>query len=171
MFLHWSFNIWFGMITNPSRRYPESTRHPPDIFQTPSNLSMLALWRASVGKAVVEYDDEKWFLSIAITSIQSWQYPGSIRHHPDTIQLPQCIGQKLETSNTSEHIWLRANNSLIGCYWPIEYWGDWIVSGGVWRVSGRCLIDPGYCQDFFLNIIWNKKSISLYSTIAFPSRG
>ena len=42
--------------------------------------------------------------------------------------------------------------------------------GGVWRVYGWCLIDPGYCQDCIYRIAIDKKDfVSLYSTTAFPT--
>ena len=87
MFLHWSFNNIFGMITihAVSRVIQTPSWHLPDTAKS-IYLLMLALWRVSEGKAVVEYDDKKWFLSIATPSIQSWQYPESIRHYPETFQ-------------------------------------------------------------------------------------
>ena len=88
MFLHWSFINWFGMMTLQavSRVTKIPFWHLSATFQTLSNLSMLALWRASVGKTVVEYNYTKWLLSMVIPSIQSWQYPGPIWHHLETLQ-------------------------------------------------------------------------------------
>ena len=78
MFLHLSFINWFGMITLQAVFQVTLTtpRLLPDTFQTQSNLSMLALWRASVRRAVVEYNITNLFLSIGFPSILSWQYPG-----------------------------------------------------------------------------------------------
>ena len=152
MCLHWSFINWSGMIILQAvlRVTQTPSWYLPDTFQTPSNLVMLALWRASVGKAVVDFDDTNYFLSMVIPSIQSWQYPGSIRHHPDTLQTPPRLypitsEPRTSTWDLKKHLnrfdWL--GNILIGC---------WIIRRldcvwGVWRVSGWCLIDPGYCQD------------------------
>ena len=90
LFFHWSFISWSGMIILQAvlRITQTPSWYLSDTFQTPSNLLMLALWRASVGKAVVEYDDTKWVLTIVIPSIQSWQYPGPIWQHPETLQTP-----------------------------------------------------------------------------------
>ena len=44
------------------------------------------------------------------------------------------------------------------------------MSGRVWRVSGWCLIDSGYCQDCIDGVAIDKNHfLSSYSTTAFPS--
>ena len=169
MCLHWSFINWSGMIILQAvlRVTQTPSWYLPDTFQTPSNLVMLALWRASVGKAVVDYNDTKYFfvncyfINTVLTISRTNQTPSI--YPPNT---HQALSNHLRAwdinwgpQKTSEPIWL-TSKCLIGC---------WILR---WSDCGWCLTDPGYCQDCIDGItVWKKEIISLYSTTALPSRG
>ena len=118
--------------------------HLLGTFQTPSNLPMFALWRASVGKTVLEYDYKNdfcqlLFLQYSLGNIQdqsdSIQKPSI--HPPDTIhQSPWCLGHILESLKKHPNRLDRVPNSLVDAYEVIALClgvsGGFL--GGVWLI-------------------------------------
>ena len=113
------------------------------------------------------------FFQTAIPSIQSWQNPGSIRHHPETLQTPHT---QANHHSIQHPIRIFASQSILFRYFlrsPVYVLGSEVIGqclGGVWRVYGWCLIDLRYCQDCIDGITIDKKYlVSLYSNTAFPT--
>ena len=144
--IKWSFVNLFGMITyqavfrvtqTTSKHLPDTLRHLPD---NPKSINV-GIVRGSgrnflslLGKAVVEYNDIISFQT-AIPLLQSWQYPGSIRHHPETLQTPPYTIQSPQYSASNKTFASQSN--LFRCFlirflfsqWP--WIGHWVHEFGV----------------------------------------
>ena len=128
--------------------------HLLGTFQTPSNLLMFALWRASVGKQYLNMIIKMIFvncysintvLAISRTNLTASRNPP--RHPPDTIQSPWCRGHKLESLKKHPNRLDWVPNSLMDDTDKMNTEVIALYLGGVWRVFGWCLIDPGCYQD------------------------
>ena len=167
MFLHCSFNRWFGMIQSHPNTPQTPFRHLSYI-QTPQNLFMLALWSALSGISYRSTPTGKgsnciWFDFQLLFHQHSL---GNIHDQSDTIQKPsrhhqaQCNHLSIQFVS-SIHKTFGTQSNLFGCFLrsPVyvlcmSYAPRWLDS--VWRVSRWCQIGPGYCQDCINGITIDK---------------
>ena len=168
MFLHCSFNRWFGMIQSHPNTPQTPFRHLSYISRHPK---IYLCWRCEVhcqefltaqpqlGKAVIAYDLISNCYSINTVLATSMINQTPSRNPPDTIR-HNAITSVFSLSVASTRLFGTQSN-LFGCFLrsPVyvlcmSYAPRWLDS--VWRVSRWCQIGPGYCQDCINGITIDK---------------